>query len=169
MTLSVQAWDYVQMTNLEQICKVLICTSRGWMSILLHWQFSPKCSKSRDLTAIAICDSNRESQITSDLRQCEPCQKRPMFWLVVQEFGIAILTAIWTGAQITNRAIRKCDLSCPRQRFWGNFLRWSPWRISFLIIPPLKVVIALFASKNRSSYCWRATILRELLSNNDTR
>ena len=31
-----------------------------------------KCSKSRDLTAIAICDSNRESQITSDLRQCQP-------------------------------------------------------------------------------------------------
>ena len=37
-----------------------------------------KCSKSRDLTAIAICDSNRESQITSDLRQCEPSQKSPL-------------------------------------------------------------------------------------------
>ena len=34
-----------------------------------------KCSKSRDLTAIAICDSNHESQITSDLRECEPSQK----------------------------------------------------------------------------------------------
>ena len=29
-----------------------------------------KCSKSRDLTAIAVCDLNRESQITSDLRRC---------------------------------------------------------------------------------------------------
>ena len=38
-----------------------------------------KCSESRDLTAIAICDSNRESQITSDLRQCEPCQKSSLF------------------------------------------------------------------------------------------
>ena len=38
-----------------------------------------KCSKSRDLTAIAICDSNRESQITSDLRQCEPSQKSSLF------------------------------------------------------------------------------------------
>ena len=27
----------------------------------------PKCSKLRDLTAVAICDSNRESQITSNL------------------------------------------------------------------------------------------------------
>ena len=35
-----------------------------------------KCSKSRDLIAIAICDSNRESQITSDLRQCEPSQEK---------------------------------------------------------------------------------------------
>ena len=35
----------------------------------------PKCSKSRDLTAIAICDSNRASQTTSDLRQCEPLRK----------------------------------------------------------------------------------------------
>ena len=38
-----------------------------------------KCSKSRDLIAIAICDSNRESQITSDLRQCEPSQKSSLF------------------------------------------------------------------------------------------
>ena len=38
-----------------------------------------KCSKSRDLTAIAICDSNRESQITSDLRQCDPSQKSSMY------------------------------------------------------------------------------------------
>ena len=30
---------------------------------------SAKCSKSRDLTAIAICGSNHESQITSNLRQ----------------------------------------------------------------------------------------------------
>ena len=28
-----------------------------------------KCSKSRDLIAIAICDSNRESRITSDLKR----------------------------------------------------------------------------------------------------
>ena len=42
-----------------------------------------KCSKSRDLTAIAICDSNRESQITSDSRQREPYQKSSLFWLVV--------------------------------------------------------------------------------------
>ena len=46
-------------------------------------QCDPKCSKSRDLTAIAICDSNRESQITSDLRQCEPYQKSSLFSLVV--------------------------------------------------------------------------------------
>ena len=39
---------------------------------------NPKGSKSRDLSAIAICDSNRESQITSDLRQCEPSQKSPL-------------------------------------------------------------------------------------------
>ena len=81
---------------------------------------APKCSKSRDLTAIAICDSNRESQITSDLRQCDPSQKSSMYWLVVQEIGIAILTAIWTELQITNRAIWKCDLSCSRLRFEGN-------------------------------------------------
>ena len=36
---------------------------------------APKCSKSRDLIAVAICDSNRESQIPSDLRQYEPSQK----------------------------------------------------------------------------------------------
>ena len=79
-----------------------------------------KCSKSRDLIAIAICDSNRESQITSDLKQCEQQQKSPLYWLVVQEFGIAILTAIWTGVQITNRAIWKCDLNRFLQRFGGN-------------------------------------------------
>ena len=28
-------------------------------------------SKSRDLIAVATCDSNRESQITGDVRQCE--------------------------------------------------------------------------------------------------
>ena len=60
-----------------------------------------KCSKSRDLTAIVICDSNRESQITSDLRHCETSQESSLFWLLVQENGIAILTAIWTQAQIT--------------------------------------------------------------------
>ena len=103
----------------------------------------PKCSKLHDLIAIALCDSNRESQITSDLRHCEPSQKSPMFWLVVQEFGIAILMAIWTEVQITNRAIWKCDLSCSRQRFEGNscdlgsailnhysdlrFVIWSTW------------------------------------------
>ena len=53
-----------------------------------------KCSKSRDLIAIAICDSNRESQITSDLRQCEPSQKNSLSDFVVKEIGIAILTAI---------------------------------------------------------------------------
>ena len=40
-------------------------------------------STSRDLPAIAICDSNRESQIPSDLRQCEPPQKSSLFSLVV--------------------------------------------------------------------------------------
>ena len=40
----------------------------------------PKCSKSRDLIAIAICDSNRESQITSDLKHCEPSPEK----LIVQ-------------------------------------------------------------------------------------
>ena len=35
----------------------------------VYLQLEPKCSKSRDLIAIAICDSNRESQITTDLRQ----------------------------------------------------------------------------------------------------
>ena len=34
-----------------------------------------KCSKPRELIAIAIYDSNRESQITIDLRECEPSQK----------------------------------------------------------------------------------------------
>ena len=34
-----------------------------------------KSSKSHDFIAIAICDLNRESQITSDLRQCDPSQK----------------------------------------------------------------------------------------------
>ena len=34
--------------------------------------FGAKRSKSHDLIAIATCDSNRESQITSDLRQCQP-------------------------------------------------------------------------------------------------
>ena len=33
-----------------------------------------KCSKSFDLTAIAMYDSNRQSQITRDLRHCEPPQ-----------------------------------------------------------------------------------------------
>ena len=33
----------------------------------------------RDLIAIAICDSNRESQITSDLKHCEPSQKSSFF------------------------------------------------------------------------------------------
>ena len=42
-----------------------------------------KGSLGRDLIAIAICDSNRESQITSDLRRCEPSQKSSLFWLVV--------------------------------------------------------------------------------------
>ena len=37
-----------------------------------------KCSKSRDLTETAICDSNRESQITGALRQFEPPQKSSM-------------------------------------------------------------------------------------------
>ena len=37
-----------------------------------------KCSTSCDLIAIAICDSNREPQITSDLRQREPSQKSPL-------------------------------------------------------------------------------------------
>ena len=59
-----------------------ICGLAGWLCRL--WVLCyPKCSKSRDLTAIAICDSNRESQITSDLRQCEPSQKSRLFWLVV--------------------------------------------------------------------------------------
>ena len=55
-----------------------------------------KCSKLRDLIAIAICDSNCESQITSDLRQCEPSQKAHCsdLSLVVKEIGIAILLVI---------------------------------------------------------------------------
>ena len=36
------------------------------------------CSKSRDWTAIAICDSKRESQITSDLRSCVLSEKSSM-------------------------------------------------------------------------------------------
>ena len=36
-------------------------------------------NKSCDLIAIAICESNRESQITSDLRQCEPFHKSSLF------------------------------------------------------------------------------------------
>ena len=38
--------------------------------------YPSKCSKSRDFTAIAIRDSKCESQIASDLRQCDPSQKR---------------------------------------------------------------------------------------------
>ena len=122
----------------------------------------PKCSKSRDLIAIAICDSNRESQTTSDLRLCEPSQKSPLLWLVVQEMGVAILTAIWTEAQITNRAIWICDLSCSRQRFGGNpcdlgmrfqitsDLRFVHFGLEHLVLdhhldlsPPLSLVVLL--------------------------
>ena len=50
-------------------------------SFLVDFKKKPKtkCSKSRDLTAIAICDSNRESQITSDLKHFEPSQKSSLF------------------------------------------------------------------------------------------
>ena len=44
-------------------------SGQGSTRIQPYQQFYAKCSKSRDLTAIAICDSNRESQISSDLRQ----------------------------------------------------------------------------------------------------
>ena len=36
------------------------------------------CSKSSDLIAFTICDSNRESEITSDLRECELTEKSSM-------------------------------------------------------------------------------------------
>ena len=49
------------------------------LEVSLRNQTLVKFSKSRDLIAIAICDSNRESQITSGLRKCEPWQKSPMF------------------------------------------------------------------------------------------
>ena len=105
----------------------------------LYKGLKAKCSKSRDLTAIAICDSNRESQITSHLRQCEPSQKSSLFWLVVWEIGIAILTAIWTEVQITNRAIWKCDLSWLRLRLGGEILAiWTP---RFQITSDLRFVI----------------------------
>ena len=55
---------------------------------------SPKCSKLRDLIAIVHCDSNRESQITSDLRQHQPPQKSSMLCLDEQKVGIVILMAI---------------------------------------------------------------------------
>ena len=72
----------------SQICvskfqKLFTLGDGCWLPILGQFLPVPKCSKSRDLTAIAICDSNRESQITSDLRQCEPSQKSSLFWLVV--------------------------------------------------------------------------------------
>ena len=51
--------------------------SGGCLGASGHLRLRPlsKCSKSRDLTAIVICDSNRESQITSDLRQCDLIRK----------------------------------------------------------------------------------------------
>ena len=47
------------------------------MSLPLFAYPLSECSKSRDLIAIAICDSNRESQITSDLRQWGGIWVRP--------------------------------------------------------------------------------------------
>ena len=102
---------------------------RATDNLRLWFYTCPKCSKSRDLTAIAICDSNRESQITSDLKHCEPSQKSSLFWLLVQENGIAILTAMWTEAQITNRAIWNPSRKCAINTFWtkpsAGLLRWG--------------------------------------------
>ena len=69
---------------------------------------SAKCSKSRDLIAIAICDSSRESQITSDLRQlgegvCPPPRGFPWKPLlrvsvsgrVVCELALLVCDSVW--------------------------------------------------------------------------
>ena len=81
----------------------------------------PRAMKQTKLShSETLAGSLGAQQITRDLGHCEPPQRSSMFWLVVQEIGVAILTAIWTEVQITNRAIWKCDLSCMRQWLGGN-------------------------------------------------
>ena len=43
--------------------------------------FRAFCSKSRDLVAMAICDSNHELQISGVLRRCESLEKSSILWL----------------------------------------------------------------------------------------
>ena len=54
------------------------------------------------------------------LRQCKPSQENPMFWLVVQEFGIAILTAIWTGGSNHKSRDLKVRFELSKTAIWGK-------------------------------------------------
>ena len=85
----------------------------------------PKCSKSRDLTAIAICDSNRESQITSDLKHCEPSQKSSLFWLLVwgkRHCDSNVDSNRGSNHKSRDLKVRFEPLETP---IWGKFLRFG--------------------------------------------
>ena len=51
------------------------------------WSFSGQCSKSHDLIMDAMCDANRESQIMTGLKQCEPSQKTQCSDLALRFYG----------------------------------------------------------------------------------
>ena len=66
-------------------------------------------------------ESNHESKVLSDLRQCWPLQNSSIFWLTRAGISVATQFVIWTDVQITNRAIWFCNLWFPKSDL-GEFL-----------------------------------------------
>ena len=84
-----------------------------------------ECSKSRDLTAIAICDSNRESQITSDLRQCEPfSEKLIVLTCCIGNWHCDSNSDLNRGSNHKSRDL-KVRFELPKTAIRGKFLRFG--------------------------------------------
>ena len=74
--------------------------------ILLSWR------RLLQVIAIAICDSNRESQITGDLRQCEPSEQNLIVVTYCTANGRCYASGDWTRA--------------PNHRLCGSDLQFEP-------------------------------------------
>ena len=84
-----------------------------------------KCSKSRDLIASAICDSNRESQITSDVRQYEPCsEKLIVLTCCIRNWHCNSIGDLNRGSNRKSRDL-KVRFELPETAIRGKFLRFG--------------------------------------------
>ena len=81
-----------------------------------------------------ISQNSFSSAPNRDLRQCEPSQNSSLYWLAVQEIGVAILTAIWKEVSVTNHPIWICDLEPPKTAMLWKCLRFGLCNLKSLAI-----------------------------------